>query len=101
MIAPPPGSVGRSAAAVKRKSKGGIMVPRPSRVGRAALAGVVLTALALIVFVAGGSASLEASSSRPAAVRVVHAYPVTLVTGDRLPLHPPSAPSASGTRPHT
>ena len=63
------------------------MVPRPTRAGRAVLAGVVLTALALIVFVAGGSASLGASSSPAAAVRVSHAYPVTLVTGDRLVLN--------------
>jgi hypothetical protein len=63
------------------------MAPRPSRASGAALAGVVLTALALVVFVGGSSASLGASSSQPAAVRVTHAYPVTLVTGDRLVLN--------------
>ena len=63
------------------------MAPQPWRASRAALAGVVLTALALVVFVGGSSASLGAPSNQPAAVSVAHAYPVTLVTGDRLVLN--------------
>ena len=62
------------------------MAPRPSRAARAGLAGSLATALALLVFLTAGSAALGQPSSPTAQVRVVHAYPVTLVTGDRLVL---------------
>jgi subtilisin family serine protease len=60
------------------------MAPRSSRAARAGLASVLATALALLVFLTAGSAALAQPSGQAAPVTVVHAYPVTLVTGDRL-----------------
>src|SRR6266550_979167 len=53
---------------------------------RAGLVGAILLAAALVLCVAAGSAANSAPSAQPPAT-VVHTYPVTLVTGDRLVLN--------------
>lgn len=53
---------------------------------RAGLAGAILLAFALVLCLAAGSAALGASSAQAPAT-VVHTYPVTLVTGDRVVLN--------------
>ena len=60
------------------------MAARSARATRAILVALLLTGLAL--FTTAGSAGLERAAGAASPITVVHAYPVTLVTGDKLVL---------------